>query len=222
MPNDSYAVFCDFDGTVARRDVGYHMYHHFSGGRNDDLLPDWKSGRMSTRDCLLAESKMVTMTPDEFYAFLDDFELDAGFPDFLDACRENDLPLTVISDGLDLYINYLLKKYDIPPVPIISNRAQLVNNSLQIEFPYPDPNETGGGVCKGERIAEYREKVDGDVTVIFAGDGLSDVSALDQVDWLFAKKDLKQYCDRHEIEYTPFDTFHDVTAELKRRKIITR
>lgn len=222
MKNNAYAVFCDFDGTVASRDVGYHMYHHFSGGKNDELLPDWKSGRMSTRDCLLAESKMVSMTPDEFYTFLDDFELDAGFPGFLRACRENDLPLTVISDGLDLYINHLFAKYDIPPVPIISNRGKLENNGLTIEFPYPDPNQTGGGVCKGDRIAEYRDNADEDITVIFAGDGLSDVSALGQVDWLFAKKDLKQYCDEHEIAYTPFDTFHDVTAELQARKIITR
>lgn len=221
MVRSRYAVFCDFDGTIARRDVGYHMYHHFTGGRNDELVPDWKSGRLSTRECMAIESSMVRATPEEFYAYLDSHELDRSFAPFAKRCQAEDMPLTILSDGLDLYITYLLRKYAIVDLPLICNRGYLESGRLRVEFPYPDPNKTGGGVCKGDRIAEFRATGNADRMVIFVGDGLSDVGALPEVDILFAKKDLRQYCDRQNIPYNGFDTFDDVTRELTRRAVFT-
>ena len=219
MTDKAYAVFCDFDGTIARRDVGYHMYHHFTGGRNDELVPDWKSGKLTTRECMAIESSMVRTTPDEFYQYLDTHELDETFLPFVESCRQNDIPITILSDGLDIYVTYLLKKHRVPALPLISNRGHLEKGGLRVEFPYPDPNHTGGGVCKGDRIAEFRAQDKLDREVIFVGDGMSDIGAIPQVDLLFAKKDLRQYCERQNIPYNGFNTFDDVSRELTRRSI---
>ena len=59
------ALFTDFDGTISKRDVGYSLFHHFSDGKNDLFLPDWKEGRMTTRECLLKEAELVTATKAE-------------------------------------------------------------------------------------------------------------------------------------------------------------
>jgi 2-hydroxy-3-keto-5-methylthiopentenyl-1-phosphate phosphatase len=75
-------VFCDFDGTISRRDVGYSLFHHFSKGQNELLLPDWKSGKMSSRECLTREAAMVHASSDEIFAFLEQFEIDPGFVQF--------------------------------------------------------------------------------------------------------------------------------------------
>ncbi|MBD3404369.1 HAD-IB family phosphatase [candidate division GN15 bacterium] len=220
MTDTHYAIFCDFDGTLARRDVGYHLYHKFTNGQCDELIPDWKAGRLSTRDCLIKESAMFRGEPDEVFAFLDQFEMNPGFADFARRAERQDIPLTVISDGLDLYVHYLLDKLGVAHLPVITNHGRLVDGGLVIEFPYPDPGETGGGVCKGDRIADFRQK-NGPMTVIFIGDGLSDIGALGEVDILFAKKDLQRYCDRKNIPYTAFDTFHDVTRELVTRSVFS-
>lgn len=220
MSSRTYAMFCDFDGTIATRDVGYQMYHHFTGGRNDELLPDWKSGALSTRECMVLESAMVRATPEAFYAYLDSHTLDPTFAPFVARCQAAMIPVVVISDGLDLYVTYLLRKYRIPELPLICNRGHLENGGLRVEFPYPDPHRTGGGVCKGDRIAEYRAAGNVDRTVIFVGDGLSDIGAIPQVDILFAKKDLQQYCERQNIPYNGFDSFDDVSRELTRRLVL--
>ena len=200
-------IFCDFDGTLARRDVGYHMYHRFTDGRCDELIPGWKSGALSTRECLRRESAMFRGTPDEVFAFLDTFEL-------------NSVPLHIISDGLDLYIDHLLVKHGVTDIPVICNHGRLEEGGLVVEFPHPDPCNTGGGVCKGDRIREYRRGQKGPITVIFIGDGLSDIDAIGECDLLFAKKDLARYCDRRNIPYTCFDTFFDVTRELTARSLL--
>lgn len=221
MTSHQYAIFCDFDGTVSSRDVGYHVYHHFSGGRTDEFLPDWMAGRMSTRECLRRESEMVSVTPEQFYAFVDTFELTAGFPEFVQRCHAESIPLHLLSDGLDIYIERLLANYGITGLPVICNKGRLANNRIEIDFPYPDPRKTGGGVCKDDRIAAFRDGNKGPVKVVFVGDGLSDVKAIGQSDLLFAKKDLKDYCERRNIPYYAFDTFSDVTTELVAQSVFT-
>ncbi|MBU2534459.1 MAG: HAD-IB family phosphatase, partial [Alphaproteobacteria bacterium] len=130
------AVFCDFDGTITLRDVGYSIFHHFSGGRNDELLPDWKSGRISSRETLLREAAMSPLTAEQLYAYLDTFEIDEGFAPFVTRCRESGCELIVVSDGLDLYIHHLLGKYNLTDLPLITNHAFLADGHIQIEFPH--------------------------------------------------------------------------------------
>jgi len=209
------AVFCDFDGTISRRDVGYSIFHHFSDGRNDELLPDWMSGRMSSREILRAEAAMAPLTETELYGYLDGFEIDAGFAPFVERCRQQGIDLQVVSDGCDLYINYLLAKHDLADLPVITNHAYVGDGHLVIEFPHENKTCTKCGSCKGERIREYREKHDEDTRIIFVGDGFSDACATDEADLVFAKKDLERYCRMHNIEFTKFDTFFDVARELE-------
>lgn len=212
--NEKIAVFCDFDGTISRRDVGYNIFHHFSGGKNDALLPDWKAGRMTTRECLLREAAMVDVSEEEMYRFLDGFELNRGFKEFVALCREKGIDLIIVSDGLDFYISYILKRNQLDDLPVIANIGKIEGTHLKIEFPHHNRTCTRCGSCKGERIREYREKVGSKVTVVFVGDGYSDACAVKEADIVFAKKDLEEYCRANNISYYPYDDFFDVARQL--------
>lgn len=209
------AIFSDFDGTISTRDIGYSIFNHFSGGRNNDLLPDWKSGKMTTRQCLLAEAEMVNAPKDEIEEFLTQFEIDPGFPELVKRCDTNEIPLKVISDGLDFYIKYVLGKYNLGHLDYIANQGTLANNTIEIEFPYENKACPSCGICKGEQIANYRNRFNGDCRVIFIGDGYSDACAAAEADILFAKKDLVEYCEKKNIPYNSFDEFNDVITALE-------
>ncbi|UCD64309.1 MAG: MtnX-like HAD-IB family phosphatase [Candidatus Zixiibacteriota bacterium] len=208
------AIFCDFDGTVTRRDVGYSIFHHFSGGKNDELLPDWKAGRMTTRECLTREAAMVRASTDELYRFIDLFELDAGFLEFARLCRKNDIPLMIASDGLDFYIRHILGKYDLGHLMLPTNVGRAENGGLTVEFPHRNRSCPRCGTCKGERIEQFREDHGGRHSVVFVGDGYSDACAAHRADIIFAKKDLERYCQAGKIAYLKFDTFDDVSRQL--------
>ncbi len=207
-------IFCDFDGTVSRRDIGYTLFHHFSGGRNDALLPDWKSGKMSSREVLTREAEMVDATPAEIMEFLEQFEIDRGFAGFVDLCRKNQIEPVVLSDGLDLYIRFVLERYKLTGLRVISNVARLKENGLSIEFPRTNRACQRCGNCKGEIIQEFRDNADEPVRAVFIGDGYSDTCAAHEADLLFAKKDLAHYCREKHIPFTEYDTFDDVAAQL--------
>jgi len=208
------AVFCDFDGTITRRDVGYNIFHHFSGGKNDALLPDWKARRMTTRECLLREAAMVKAPAEEIYRFIDQFEIDPGFGGFIDLCRRNDSPVFVASDGLDFYIEYILKKHGLGEMGLKTNIGRPENGGLTVEFPHENKSCSHCGVCKGERIRQFREETGGAFQVVFVGDGYSDSCATGEADLIFAKKDLQRYCLAHNIAYLKYDDFYDVSRQL--------
>lgn len=216
------AIFCDFDGTITRRDVGYSIFHHFSGGKNDDLLPDWKAGRMTTRTCLTLEAAMVKASPEEIYRFIDQFEIDEGFIDFVSLCEENSAPVFVASDGLDFYINHILNKYNLGHLESKTNVGRPENGGLTVEFPYDNVSCPTCGVCKGERIRQFRDRTGGSHRVVFVGDGYSDACGAREADLIFAKKDLEQYCLANDIAYLKYETFFDVSRELIEQGYLTR
>ncbi len=214
------AVFCDFDGTIARRDIGYHLFHHFSGGRNDELVPRWKSGQLTTRDCLLQEAAMVTATPREIYRFLDGFELNRGFAEFVQLCQSQKTDLIVTSDGLEFYIRYVLKRHGISGLPVLANVGKLHGGGLTVEFPYDNKSCDRCGNCKGERIREYRSG-NTSTRIVFVGDGYSDACATGEADLIFAKKDLVEYCRENNIGFVEYDDFFDVARHMIEQGYLT-
>ncbi len=208
------AVFCDFDGTITRRDVGYSIFHHFSGGKNDELLPDWKAGRMTTRTCLTLEAAMVKASADEIYRFIDQFDLDEGFTQFVSLCEKNAAPVLVASDGLDFYIKYILGKHNLDHLELKTNVGRPENGGLTVEFPHQNVSCPRCGVCKGERIQQFRERAGEDYRVVFVGDGYSDACATREADLILAKKDLERYCLANDIAYLKYNDFFDVSRIL--------
>ena len=208
------AVFADFDGTITRRDVGYSLFHHFSGGKNEEILPDWKAGRMSSRTCLTLEAEMVKASAEEIYEFIDQFEIDKGFAGFVSLCESNDTPFFVASDGLDFYIKHILAKNNLGHLELKTNIGRPENGGLTVEFPHDNISCTRCGVCKGERIQQFRKDTNGAYRVVFIGDGYSDACGAREADLIFAKKDLEQYCLDNNITYLSYDTFYDVSRNL--------
>lgn len=207
-------IFSDFDGTIARRDVGCNLFRHFSGGRTDEIVPLWKSGKLTTRECLVQEAAMCRAEPPEIDSFLDQFELNAGFEEFARYCRERDVDLTIMSDGLDFYIQRILKRHQLDYLPVIANHGRMTEGTIKIEFPHKNTTCQRCGSCKGERIREYRARQEREILAVFIGDGLSDICAAEEADIVLAKKDLEDYCRMNNIDFVPYDDFHDVARYL--------
>lgn len=214
------AIFSDFDGTISLKDVGYSLFHHFSNGKNDALLPDWKSGAMSTRDCLLAEAAMVNATPEEIYKFIDTIGIDQDFATLMTIAQKKSIPLKILSDGLDVYIKYLLEKANLSNLDFLANHAKLANNTIEITFDHTNKKCQRCGICKGEIITDFKDSQDEQYQIIFIGDGYSDICAAKEADILFAKKDLKEYCIKEDINFISYSNFNDILTELKQRDII--
>ena len=208
----TYSLFLDFDGTTATVDVGNCFFTTFSNGRNLPLIKRWFRGEISTVECLREEAKLITAGKNELTEFSKQFSIDPGFSGLHDLCVRHDIPIYIVSDGLDIYIESIMHEHGFGNIPILANRAVFDNGRLEVQFPYLDESCDRCGNCKGSAIRKLVRKND---RSIFVGDGYSDLCAIDVADYLFAKDDLADYLIRTGKDFVPFDTLTDVTNRVQ-------
>jgi len=207
-------IFSDFDGTFVKKDIGYRMFRHFSGGINGSLVDAWKSGQLSSRECLLQEAAMVEATLGEIHEFLRGFDLTPGAMEFYKMTIEQGIPFYIVSDGVDLYLEHVLRQHGLGEISCFCNRGIIEGNRLRLEFPYDNDGCPRCGTCKGARIKEILGNDRGLYNVIFIGDGLSDICAIPQADILFARGDFLNYCHSHGADAIEYDDFFDILNYL--------
>lgn len=208
-------IFCDFDGTVAKNDVGNLLFRTFADERCFEIVKRWKAGEISSKQCLVEECGIARVSRQELQDFADGQELDAHFVGFVNFCQENNIEVEIVSDGLDFYIERILQNHGLAAsVAVHANHLIFLNeNEIKPEFPYFELGCGRCGNCKGYHVQQARANHD---KLIYIGDGLSDRCGAETADITFAKqdRDLLRYCQEHKIPYHEFQDFADVLNDL--------
>lgn len=207
MSNKELVVLTDFDGTITKRDVGNTLFTHFSNGVNLWVVERWKEGDINSRTCLECECVISRATESEFLSEVDKFDIDEYFVRFYELISAYDIPIYILSDGVDVYIKYLLNKFSLTDIPFYSNQLHFNKDRLIPRFPH---HIKGCGLCGNCKLHHYNELTDTDNKTVYIGDGYSDRHIAEVADILFAKSNLAKYCDEHDIPYHPFNTFQDI------------
>ncbi len=210
-------VYSDFDGTIALDDVGSRLFQTFAGPKANDIVKELLDGTISARECLIRECRAVEdASLSELEKFVSQFSLDSSFETFVKFCRHRSIPVVVLSDGLDFYVERLLKKYGLGDVPYFSNHLDLVEDrgatKLVPSFPHSDAECHTCGNCKRNHVLTLSG--DDDI-IMYIGDGISDRCPIRYADIVFAKGRLIRYCQEQNITYHEFKTFDDVLRRLE-------
>jgi 2-hydroxy-3-keto-5-methylthiopentenyl-1-phosphate phosphatase len=211
----SYIIFTDFDGTISVSDIGDEMFEHFG-----DVNVCYKSfqayqdGKINARECWRQGFASVpSVTKEEFTSFALRYEIDKNFPLFVEFCTSRDIPVMVVSDGFDAYIEPVLKKEHLGWIPRFSNSMQFNDDgTIEPVFPFTDAQCEQCANCKRNHILT----VAGDNHVIvYVGDGYSDRCPAQFADIVFAKDALVSYCETHNITFHRFSSFKDVLEKFR-------
>lgn len=214
-------IFCDFDGTITLNDVWMAIGNYFIRDRKTwkRVIADFESQLIGARECLLKEVSLVeNFDTDKFNEIIDGQPIDGTFKPFLKFCKYNSIPVVILSDGMDYYIERILRKNGIE-IEYYSNHCEVETDrnvcptGLSLTFPYSDSECTKCGCCKRNFILNLT--TDDEVSVLI-GDGYSDVCPVKYADIVFAKKSLASYCWKNNITYFDFKTFEDVQRKLER------
>jgi 2,3-diketo-5-methylthio-1-phosphopentane phosphatase len=168
----------------------------------------------------------VTKPYDQCIQFLvDNIDLDPHFTAFLDYAIAHNIPVVVLSGGMEPIIKALLAH-------LVGERAEkieIVSNHVGLRSGHGSINEEGGwelvfhddsrfGHDKSLAIRPYAElPADQRPTLFYAGDGVSDLSAARETDLLFAKtgRDLVSYCVREDVPFTLFEDWSDILQKVR-------
>ncbi|KAG6907613.1 hypothetical protein DXG01_008190 [Tephrocybe rancida] len=141
-------------------------------------------------------------------------KLDPGFKKFYAWCKEQDIPVIIVSSGMAPLIRAVLSNLigeeSANEIEIIANDVTIhPDDKWEIKYRHPS---SGFGHDKSQAILPYRDLAN-PPTLFFFGDGVSDISAAKHADLLFVKvkgdgeNDLSSYCTREGIKHVLFEDF---------------
>lgn len=199
------SVLVDFDGTACRHDVAEHLMDRFGAPDWRDYDLAWERGEIDTPAALRAQVAPFADRHDELLAFaLEHCRIDPTFPGFVEWCRGHDIAVTIVSDGLGLYVEPLLAAAGIPRLPVVTNDW----SDGAMAFPNGHPDCGWCGTCK--MLAVQRAEA----PVAFVGEGHSDRYGALYADLVFAKDALVDLCRADGIPFEAYDDFDDVRRAL--------
>ncbi|KAH8808885.1 HAD-like domain-containing protein [Xylogone sp. PMI_703] len=219
--------FTDFDGTITMSDSNDFMTDNIGFGTelrkqgNADVLHDRKSFRDSFKEMM----DSITTPYNECIDLLKaNIKLDPHFKEFYEWAKSENIPVVVLSSGMAPIIRALLVHY----LGDAADEIEIVSNDVEPRHG-KGINEKGGwqivfhdnshfGHDKSIEIRKYSSLPDGERPILlYAGDGVSDLSAAKETDLLFAKKghDLIQYCLRENVPFTEFEDWSTILSTTK-------
>lgn len=204
-------IICDFDGTISRRDTTDLVLETLADPGWRALEDEWLAARLSAADCMRGQVALIGGAQGDLDAVLDAVELDPGFSAFADWCDARGLPVSIASDGVDYFIDRILRRHGLERLDVVANRLAGEAGGWRLEQPWARAGcAAGSGVCKCAAAGPAQPAR----TLVYVGDGRSDFCVSARADILFAKGALADYAAARGQAFHPFETFHDVTAAL--------
>lgn len=179
-------ILTDFDGTLSLTDLGYEVLLKFSGQGWDEIDRDYCEGRIGSMEAYGRICAILGGTLEDMLRFVEENTvLDPHFAEFYAFCRERGIDVKVVSDGLDFYIDFVLRRHGLSEIPFYANRMTFEGGKPRaIEFPHANGTCSKCGTCKTNILescqAGYR-------TILYVGDGYSDLCPAGKADLVFAK-----------------------------------
>ncbi len=205
-------IYCDFDGTIATIDTTDRVLDQLADPAWEDLETRWLAGEITAAHCMREQIALIRGDDDALHAVLDRVEIRPGFVGLVAWCRRNDVELTVVSDGVDRFIERILARHGLGYLPVVANRlVGGAGSGRRLEQPWTrDGCAAGSGVCKCQVVSTGVD----DGPIVFIGDGRSDFCVSNRVDLLFARDALAAYAQSRSMAYHPFSDFHAITTIL--------
>ncbi|MCX5834101.1 MAG: MtnX-like HAD-IB family phosphatase [Deltaproteobacteria bacterium] len=207
--NRKLLIIADFDGTVSPMDVGYQVLQKFTGRGWDEIDRAYCSGEIGSKEAYSRIAALIGGTREEMQQYVRTHaSVDPHFVSFYAFCRKAGIDLKILSDGLDFYIDLVLRKDGLGDIPFFSNVARFQDGQgFTIEFPEENPECDKCGTCKSLILQRLRRSFD---RIIYIGDGYSDVCPAEKADVVFAKGILYKTFSKKGLSCIHYKDFGDI------------
>ena len=208
------AVVCDFDDTTAVENVALLLLEEFGG-------PDWREfQRLNSRQIIslkeYQERAFATIKVDReaMKALVKErATLRPQFRDLYEYCRTHKIPLVIATLGLDFYVEALLEREGLMSIPYYAADTKFTTTGISFGYRFTSEKCWQPGNCKCLVLESLRNQ--GRNTILYAGDGKSDVCPAMNSDLVFARRYLQEHFQAWRLPFTPLHDFSPVLESLK-------
>ncbi len=211
--SQNIAIFCDFDGTITCTDLTDAVLEAFALPEFRDWEQRWQAGEIGSQECLARQVALIRAERADLIAFARNFPIDEGILALDRCCAATGAPLTIVSDGVDLFIHTLLQQHGLSHIPVFANQlTQETHQKFSLAFPHARPTcVTRAGTCKC--AIAFAPSLPAP-TVVYIGDGLSDCCVAKSAQKVFAKDALLEWRQQRSLPCESFITLTQVARRL--------
>ena len=214
-PSPALRVFLDFDGTLVEPNVAIMVVQEFAANgrelaREVDLA--LHAQKLTLREAWETEARALPadQIPEMAEFVRHHAPLRAGARDLVDLLKRHRIPTTVLSGGLDVFIEPVLAREGLD-LPVLSETAiRGPSGGLIVQHPFGHPTCRLCGICKAMAV----DAPDDGPRSVFIGDGSTDRYGAEVADLVFARHRLLEFCRSNGIPCYPFEDFAPVVDQF--------
>lgn len=204
-------IQCDFDGTITEEDASFYLLDAYAEGDWRSILEQYKEGRITVGEFNTRAFAMIKKSESTLLSTLDEnVRIRPGFRELLDHCAYRGFRFVIVSNGLQFYIEAILRALGIVGIEVRAATNRFEPNGVQVQYVAPD----GTILQDGFKEAYIKLFLSEGYRVIYIGNGTSDSYASRHAHMVFATGDLLSYYTRHGLPCIPFDDLTDVVKGL--------
>jgi 2,3-diketo-5-methylthio-1-phosphopentane phosphatase len=202
-------VLCDFDGTITTIDTAEFILARFAQGNWRLFERQFENGKITLEECLTRQFSLVRASEKQILEELKGvvtFRLD--FRKLAECCKENHIPLIIVSAGLDFVIQHFLKLNHCQDLVEVY-AAKTAFSANGIRFTFPTLFYKSSDNFKHDIVKHYESQ---GRKVVYIGDGLADYNPAKDANYSFAIEGSKlaRLCKSHGIPCKNITDFHKV------------
>ncbi|RLI35091.1 2,3-diketo-5-methylthio-1-phosphopentane phosphatase, partial [Candidatus Bathyarchaeota archaeon] len=165
-------VQCDFDGTITEVDQSFLLLDAFASGNWRQLLIEYREGKISVGHFNTRAFAMVKEDRQTLVNFVKQTaKIRPGFHELVAYCRREGVQFTIVSNGLDFYINTILTDIGVKNIEVFAAQAQFTPRGLEVKYIGPD----GAHLDSDFKEAYTRLFLTNGYRTVYVGNGLSDI-----------------------------------------------
>ncbi len=205
-------VQCDFDGTITEEDVSFMMLDAYADGNWRKLFQDYEDGiitvgRFNTEAFAMVKADRQSLLD----IAMDRVRIRPGFSELVESCRKKDYRFTIVSNGLDFYIEEILKSLGLKDVEVHAARTSFKPDGLAVQYIGPD----GIYLDDSYKLAYVNSFLKEEYHIIYIGNGNSDFEPAKQCHDIFATGALLKRCKETNTTCNPFNDLNEITNVLE-------
>ncbi len=205
-------VQCDFDGTITEEDVSFKLLDTFASGNWRQLQKEYEKAKISVgRFNTLAFAMVKADRETLLEVARTTVKIRPGFQELVACCRRKGFRFVIVSNGLDFYIEEILRDIGLENIEIFAARTRFHPEGLRVQYIGPD----GKNVDAAFKDAYADMFLNQGYRVIYVGNGTSDFPPASRCHYIFATGSLLTRCKQTKLPFSPFADFTEVVRVLE-------
>jgi 2-hydroxy-3-keto-5-methylthiopentenyl-1-phosphate phosphatase len=204
-------IQCDFDGTIIKNNLSVLIREYFAPEAWRAIEADYLEGRITVEESNKRQFALIKKPKEELQEFVRcHIDVRQGFTEFTADCEAKGYQIVIVSSGLDFYIEVVLSELGMSDIELYCGKTGFHEKGIMVSY----AAQKGNTIKHGFKMSYLNWLKRRDKSIVYIGDGLSDLEAARHADYVFATGHLATLLKEEHVSRSYFTDFNDIRNKL--------